>query len=745
MSRDLRLQLILDIVEKASAPLRKVDKSAGATADTLKQTRDQLKQLQRQQKDVSSFRELQRATKQNRSEFAQATEVSKRLKRQLEATENPTKKLTREHERAARRVEQLKSKQIGYLKTLKDSRAKLEQAGVSTRKLADYQKQLDRRTQQASESLEKQKRHLTELANKQKRLAQLKGNLDRARNGGMIAGAHGAAGVFAGQRMLSGMAGAVMPGIEFDASMSRVQALTRMGKDDPAMQALRDQARDLGANTSFTATDAAGGQGFLAMAGFTPQAIKAAMPGMLDLAKAAGQDIATTADLGSNILSGFNLQADQMGRVGDILTGTFTRSNTNLQMLGDTMSYVAPVASGLGSDLEEVAAMAGKLGDEGIQGSQAGTALRAIYSRLAAPTKQSAQMLAELSIATKDANGNLRPMADMLEELHQATEAMGDTQRAEIFKQLAGEEAFSGLSVLVKQAGSGELQTLIKSLREANGEAAKTADVMGDNARGDLNALASVWQDLGIQIETTNDGPIRELIQNTTEMVRGWRTWAAENQETVAMLIKWGAILGVTVTVLGALGIALGGTVIFMGGFIKSLMFVGPLLMKLIPVVKGLSLMLMANPIALAVAGVAALAVAIYSYWDEIKALFGGAVDWMSEVGGDIINALIDGVLNHFKRLKDSFLKVANYVRGLFGGLFGGDSSTPAKQVAIDTRQPLQSPQAAAAGGPSVGQIVINAAPGMDEQTLARLVGQELDRRTRGAQARRRSSLRDND
>src|SRR5690606_24095082 len=102
---------------------------------------------------------------------------------------------------------------------------------------------------------------------------------------------------------------------------------------------LRQQARDLGASTQFTAGQAADAQGFLAMAGFKQQAIIAAMPGMLDLAKAGDTDLAATADIASNILSGLGMQASEMGRMGDVLTATFSNSNTNLQMLGETMKY----------------------------------------------------------------------------------------------------------------------------------------------------------------------------------------------------------------------------------------------------------------------------------------------------------------------------------------------------------------------------------------------------------------------
>lgn len=156
---------------------------------------------------------------------------------------------------------------------------------------------------------------------------------------GMLAGGGGT--LYAAQRMLK-------PGLDFDASMSKVQALTRLDKASPELKALREQARGLGESTSFTATQVAQGQGYLAMAGFKPEAIKASMPGVLNLAKAGGTELPEAADIGSNIMTGFKLPAEQMGRVSDVLVTTFTNSNTNLQMLGDTMKYAGPVAANLG-------------------------------------------------------------------------------------------------------------------------------------------------------------------------------------------------------------------------------------------------------------------------------------------------------------------------------------------------------------------------------------------------------------
>ncbi|MFM4733663.1 phage tail tape measure protein, partial [Aeromonas salmonicida] len=335
--------------------------------------------------------------------------------------------------------------------------------------------------------------------------------------------------------------------------MSKVQALTRLQKGSDELAMLRRQARDLGASTSFTAMDAAGGQGFLAMAGFTPKAIKDAMPGILDMAKAGGMEIARSADIASNILTGFKLPAAEMNRVGDALVATFTRSNTSLDMLGETMKYAAPVAAELGVNLETSAAMAGKLGDAGIQGSMAGTAQRAIMGRLAAPPKAAADALAELGIKTKDATGKLREMPDILTELHQKTAKLGNATRSGFFKAIAGEEAFAALAVLVNQAGSGDLQKLIAEIKQAKGESAEVAKVMADNARGDIDGLTSAWQDLNIEMMTSQNGPLRGLIQQITAMTRGIGEWMRSNPELTATITKVAAVTAVAAAAGGSL------------------------------------------------------------------------------------------------------------------------------------------------------------------------------------------------
>ncbi|HEJ9469022.1 TPA: phage tail tape measure protein, partial [Proteus mirabilis] len=421
----------------------------------------------------------------------------------------------------------------------------------------------------------------------------------------------------------------LMPGYEFNVGMSKVQALTRLDKNSDEFKMLREQARELGATTAFTANQVAQGQAFYAMAGFKPEQIKNAMPGTLAMSLAGDIDLGTTADIGSNILTGFKLDSDQMGRVSDVLVGAFTRSNTSLTMLGDTMKYVAPVASGLGVDLETAAAATGKLGDAGIQGSMAGTSLRAILGRLAEPPKMAAKALEELGIKTRDAKGNLRDFPELLAELDKKTAKMGNAQRAGFFKHIAGEEAFSALSVLAEQAGKGELQTLVANLKQAKGEAQKVAGTMTDNLSGDMKNLQSAWEDLGIQIFDGIDSPLRQISQNITRVISKVGVWMKENPELAKTLTMIGLAIAGIITTLGILSLSIAAMLGPLAAAKLSLSILGikgggalTLLLKPIKLLGsaflGLGKAMLANPILLVIAAIAAAVYLIYKNWDTI-------------------------------------------------------------------------------------------------------------------------------
>ncbi|OSO71387.1 phage tail tape measure protein [Stutzerimonas stutzeri] len=729
MARDLNLKVNLQALDNATRPLRTIASGATSLGRALKDTRGELKGLQALQKDVSSFRNLKGAADQTGGALQANRERIKALSREMAAAETPTKALTREFQSAVRQGHALKQKHNEQQRELQGLRGKLGEAGISTRNLSDHERELRQRIERTNQTMGQQEQRLKQLTAQQKRLGQAKADYDRTQQLAGSMAATGAGGLATGSGMLYAGAQLMAPGLEFDAAMSKVQALTRLDGASEEMAALREQARQLGASTQFTAGQAAEAQGFLAMAGFKAESIQAAMPGMLDLAKAGDSGLAETADIASNILTGFNLQASETGRLGDVLVGTFTRSNTNLQMLGETMKYAAPVAASVGQDIETVAAMAGKLGDAGIQGSMGGTALRAILNRLSAPPKAAADALKTLGISAVDAQGNLRDMPTVLQEIYEKTKNMGDADRAGLLKGIAGEEAVAGLQVLVKQAGSGALQEFVSTLKNTEGEASATAKTMADNLRGDLSAMGSAWEDLGIQLQEQQNGPMREITQTITGIIGGVKGWIAENPKLAANIVKTAAGVGILMAGMGGLTLAfasiLGPFAVLRYGMtlfgIKGAGLAGTLFnlgKTALPLVAtGLRLVAtaaMANPVGVLIGALvlgATLLIANWGrvapfflgLWAEIKQgfaggiggiaatilnfsplglfyrAFAGVLGWFgvelpgkfSEFGGNLVQGLINGFTSMFPNLTASIGGMAESVIGTFKNLLG--------------------------------------------------------------------------
>ncbi|MEB1024382.1 phage tail tape measure protein, partial [Citrobacter freundii] len=171
---------------------------------------------------------------------------------------------------------------------------------------------------------------------------------------------------------------------------------------------------------------AASGQAFLAMAGFTPQAIQAALPGVLNMALAGGMELGESADIGSNILSQFKLDPKEMDRVSDVLTAAFTRTNTDLANIGEAMKYAGTGMAGLGVSVEQTTAMIGVMANVGLRGSIAGTGLQSTFSRMAAPTGKAKDALKELGVSVVDATGKMRPAEVVLADVYKAVSKYGD-------------------------------------------------------------------------------------------------------------------------------------------------------------------------------------------------------------------------------------------------------------------------------------------------------------------------------
>ncbi|MEO1827670.1 MAG: phage tail tape measure protein [Pseudomonas sp.] len=673
MARDLKLQLVLSTIDKVTKPLKAITGRNKEAAAAFKATRDQIKQLHKQQSDIRSYRQANiESVKQARAlrdlatksrGYTQALEDQRRvhtnLRSNLKSAQTQYNKLakalidgkgnTAEFQRelekanirltsarqaferssssirtyqtrirnAGRETDNLTKAQRGTQDRLTTLKTKLDAAGVGTEGLGAKSRRLRTDQERLNTTLKQQEDALKRVAQQQARMARARNSYDRANQlRGNLAGA-GARGMAVGGASIYGAARLLAPGIEYGAQMSELQAIARLSKDDPRFQMLKDQARGLGASTAFSASEVGAGQTFLARAGFTPEAISASMADILNLALANKTDLARTADIASNISSAFKIDPEVEGnitRVADVLSGTASRANVDLEMLGDTMKYLGG-KSDLGLTLEQAATMAGLLGNIGIQGSQAGTTTRGLINRLTAPAKAGREAMEELGLQVADAEGNMRELPSILRDINNATRDMGNVQRQDILTRIFGVEAGSGSAELVSLMSDGGLDRLLDQLHNVQGENARMAATLADNAGGDLKGLNSAWQEIGISLTDTNDGPLRELIQSLTSVLRSVGDWIKENPKLVGRLATAAAVIAGLVAVGGSLLVVLSS-------------IIGPLAllrygMTLFGVAAGTSL----APVLLVIGAIALLAAGaylIYKHWDKIVPYFKG-------------------------------------------------------------------------------------------------------------------------
>ena len=680
----------------------------GQFGDSIQRTQGAIKNLERQ---ARSFERARDAVSKADAGIVKARRQLNALN-QLQRTGTVlSEKQQKLMQQLSSRLERLNESRTREIQKMRELGGELKRHGISLTGSDNTIQQAIRRTEQYNNQLERERQALARVTRARERYSRAQETAGKLKTGGALAIGAAAAGGYAAGRFLQ-------PAIGFGKEMSRVQALTRIDKNSPQFKALREQALKLGSETQFTASDAASGQSFLAMAGFTPQAIQAALPGVLNMALAGGVELGETADIGSNILTQFNLTADQMDRVGDTLTAAFTRTNTDLRALGETMKYTGPVAAKLGISLEEAAAMAGMLANNGLRGSDAGTAIRASLSRLASPPKAAADALKELGVSVADARGKMRPMEDVLLDLYKATQKYGQVDQVSFFKDIAGEEAFVGLQTLVAAAGSGELQKLTRELQGARGEADRVAKVMADNLDGDLKNLDSAWEGLRIRISDLVDGPLRSVTQWLTRVLEKITSLAqAHPVLTRQLLIASGALLAMTATI-GSLSLVIG----VLYGKLATLRLGFDILTRSMNVIRvlpalwgmvtgsvsllGGAIGALFSPVSLIVAALAGAAVLIWKYWDPIRAFFAGVFSGIMERLNplretferfgpvfDAIGSGISQVFNWFKSLlspmessKETLDKCTS-AGEIFGNVLGGALQlvlTPAKML-LDT------------------------------------------------------------
>lgn len=306
-------------------------------------------------------------------------------------------------------------------------------------------------------------------------------------------------------------------GKSFEAGMSEVQAISgASGKD---LEKLSAKAKQMGATTKFSATESATALKYMAMAGWKTNQMVSGLSGVMNLAAASGEDLGTVSDIVTDSMTAFGLKAKDSGHFADVLAKASSSSNTNVAMMGETFKYVAPLAGSMKYSIEDTATAVGLMANAGIKGSQAGTELRSILTRLVKPPKDAAAALSALGISTTKADGSMKPMRQTMAELREKFSRLTDSQKSQYAAAIAGQEAMSGLLAIVNASDS-DFNKLQKAIDNSSGAAKKQADVMNNNLQGALYDLGSAAEAVGIGIYEDIKTPLTKAVGVGTKQLR---------------------------------------------------------------------------------------------------------------------------------------------------------------------------------------------------------------------------------
>lgn len=302
---------------------------------------------------------------------------------------------------------------------------------------------------------------------------------------------------------------AVKTAADFDSAMANVAAISGATGDD--LQALRDKAREMGEKTKFSASEAADAMSYMAMAGWKTGDMLSGIEGIMNLAAASGEDLATTSDIVTDALTAFGLTAEDSAHFADILAAASSNANTNVSMMGETFKYCAPVAGALGYSAEDVAEAIGLMGNAGIKSTQAGTALRTMMTKLQGELKLSGEALGEVTIQTANADGSMRELSDILADCRTAFSKMSESEAAAAAETLVGKNAMSGFLALMNSA-PGDIDKLRNAIENCDGSAENMAAIMQDNLNGQLTILKSQLEELAISFGEMLMPVIRKVV-----------------------------------------------------------------------------------------------------------------------------------------------------------------------------------------------------------------------------------------
>ena len=484
---------------------------------------------------------------------------------------------------------------------------------------------------------------------------------------------------------------AVKVASDFDSAMSQVAAVS--GATGKELDALRDKAREMGSKTKFSASEAAEAMNYMAMAGWKTGDMLDGIEGIMNLAAASGEDLATTSDIVTDALTALGLSASDSGHFADILAAASSNANTNVSMMGETFKYCAPVAGALGFTAEDTAEAIGLMANAGIKSSQAGTAMRTMLTSLTGEVTFVGDAFGELTVQTTNADGSMRSLGDILTDCRAAFAQMSESERAANAEALVGKNAMSGF-LAVMNAAPGDIEKLNSAINNCDGTAERMAETMQDNLAGQLTILKSQLEELAISIGEILMPSIRQIvgwIQGLVDWLNGLDEGTKKVIVTVALVAAaLGPVLIVIGKVVGAVGTILtvvpkiAGAVSGVVGFVSG---------TVIPALSAVVAAIGWVPIAIAaVIGVVALFYnkcewfrdAVNAVWAQVRDFFVSAWEVICSFFTETIPATWESLVSFFQGIPAWWSGLWQSVGDFFNNVWTGMMENPVLSGIVD-------------------------------------------------------------
>lgn len=440
---------------------------------------------------------------------------------------------------------------------------------------------------------------------------------------------------------------AVKTAADFEAAMSEVGAIS--GASGENMAKLTAKAKEMGATTSFSASESAEAMKYMAMAGWKTADMTEGIAGIMNLAAASGEDLATTSDIVTDGLTAFGMAAKESSRFADVMAATSSSANTNVALMGETFKYCASTAGAMGYSVEDISVAIGIMGNAGIKGSMAGTTLKNTISNLAKPTEAQAGVMKKLGISLTDNSGNMKSFAEVMDNLRSSFSGLSETEKAAAATTLAGKQSMAGLLTIVN-ASESDFGKLTKAINGSSGSAKEMADKMLDNLNGQLTLLKSAAEGIAITLG--------DKLMPHVKTVVSWVQKAADyinnlNDAQLNNIIKWAGIAAA----IGPILVIFGKMVTTVGKVYKTWGTVVQAFYKFGGIVG-----LITSPAGIVIgvlAGIALAAVLITKNWDKIKPVVMRVKQWLVDAFGGRVKQVIEAFEETFAKVADAVKRLA--------------------------------------------------------------------------------------